>query len=157
MVSFERTSDWRYYRKDGMEQEMRLRHNTLGNVEEVMGKIWKRSSWVKQIEKKVKWQRSGSTEIFHQITNSPFDQGLEHINRTMKVSVGLFAITLNEHSFSFFQVENIRWSIPVLLTSPCLNVILLNARRSHTRNWAWAAPSIRVCYTLLISLKFRPC
>ena len=101
-----------------MEQEMQLRHNTLGDVEEAMGKIWKSNSWVKQIEKKVKWQRSGSTETFHQITNSPFDQGLEHINRTMKVSVGLVAITLNEHSFSFFQVENISSSICMLLTSP---------------------------------------
>ena len=88
-----------------MEQEMQLRHNTLGDVEGAMGKIWKSSSWVKQIEKKVKWQRSGSTVIFHHITNSPFDQGLEHINRTMKVSVVLVAITLNEHSFSFFHLH----------------------------------------------------
>ena len=39
-----------------------------------------------------------------------------------------------KHSFSLFQEENIPWSTCVLLTSPLINISLLNTRRCHTRN-----------------------
>ena len=46
-----------------------------------------------------------------------------------------FFVAPGEHTFSgLFQEENIPLSKCVLLTSPLINIGLLNTRRCHTRN-----------------------